>query len=250
MSFSELDRARNFEVQSMENHQPSCLTCRARLSGIFAEMNLDDVLWLDELKQCKPFKKGELIFQEGHYPKGLFCVNSGKIKVAQLGDDGKEQIVHLIHTGNTMGHRAILGNDQYSCSSVAMEDSQVCFIPKEAFERMLMNNAKLALKIAHLLSDELKDLEKKVTHSVQHSVKSRLAEAILELKKNYGFLNDGITIDVKVTREDLANLAGTSRETATRYLYEFQNEGVLKLDKKQIKIVNVKLLEQFSHSHA
>ncbi len=232
----------------MLNSHPNCHSCKARLLGIFSEMNLDDVMWLDEIKQCKTYKKGDLIFQEGHYPKGLFCVHAGKMKVAQLGDDGKEQIVHLIHTGNVMGHRAILGNDQYSCSSVAMENSQVCFIPKESFERMLQNNAKLALKIAHLLSDELKDLEKKVTHSVQHSVKSRLAESILELMKNYGFMSDGMTIDVKVTREDLANLAGTSRETATRYLYEFQNDGVLLLDKKQIKIVNIKLLEQFSHS--
>ncbi len=232
----------------MLNSHPNCHSCKARLLGIFSEMNLDDVMWLDEIKQCKTYKKGDLIFQEGHYPKGLFCVHAGKMKVAQLGDDGKEQIVHLIHTGNVMGHRAILGNDQYSCSSVAMENSQVCFIPKESFERMLQNNAKLALKIAHLLSDELKDLEKKVTHSVQHSVKSRLAESILELMKNYGFMSDGMTIDVKVTREDLANLAGTSRETATRYLYEFQNDGVLLLDKKQIKIVSRKLLEQFSHS--
>lgn len=232
----------------MLNSHPNCHSCKARLLGIFSEMNLDDVMWLDEIKQCKTYKKGDLIFQEGHYPKGLFCVHAGKMKVAQLGDDGKEQIVHLIHTGNVMGHRAILGNDQYSCSSVAMENSQVCFIPKESFERMLQNNAKLALKIAHLLSDELKDLEKKVTHSVQHSVKSRLAESILELMKNYGFMSDGMTIDVKVTREDLANLVGTSRETATRYLYEFQNDGVLLLDKKQIKIVNIKLLKQFSHS--
>jgi len=233
----------------MLNSHPNCHSCKARLLGIFSEMNLDDVMWLDEIKQCKTYKKGDLIFKEGHYPKGLFCVHAGKMKVAQLGDDGKEQIVHLIHTGNVMGHRAILGNDQYSCSSVAMENSQVCFIPKESFERMLQNNAKLALKIAHLLSDELKDLEKKVTHSVQHSVKSRLAESILELMKNYGFMSDGKTIDVKVTREDLANLAGTSRETATRYLYEFQNDGVLLLDKKQIKIVSMKLLEQFSHSN-
>lgn len=218
--------------------------------GIFSEMNLDDIMWLDEIKHCKSYKKGDLIFHEGHYPKGLFCVNGGKMKVVQLGEDGKEQIVHLIHTGNVMGHRAIFGDDRYSCSAVAMENSRVCFIPKDSFERMIQQNAKLTLKIAHLLADELKDLEKKVTHSVQHSVKSRLAESILELKKNYGFLNDGITIDVNVTREDLANLAGTSRETATRYLYEFQNDGVLKLDKKQIKIVNLKLLEQFSHSNS
>jgi CRP/FNR family transcriptional regulator len=210
-------------------------------------LNLDDTLWLNEIKLSKAYKKGELIFKEGNYPKGLFCVHSGKIKVAQLGDDGKEQIVHLINNGDIMGHRAILGDDQYSCSSMAMEDSQVCFIPKDAFNGMLNNNAKLALKIAHLLADELKALEKKVTHSVQNSVRERVAESILQLKQNYGMRPDNQTINVVVTREDLANLAGTSRETATRYLYEFQNLNVIQLVGKTIKVLDEKKLEYFSH---
>ena len=166
-------------------------------------MNIDDVMWLNEMKHCKSFKKGELIFKEGHYPKGLFCVHAGKMKVAQLGDDGKEQIVHLIHNGSIMGHRAILGDDQYSCSSMAIEDSQACFIPKDTFQRMLDGNAKLALQQ---------------------------------------------TIDVLVTREDLANLAGTTREPATRYLYEFQTNAIIELHKKHIKVVHLKRLIEYSHS--
>ena len=231
----------------MEFIYPNCNNCKARLSSTFSELNLDDTLWLNEIKLSKAYKKGELIFKEGNYPKGLFCVHSGKIKVAQLGDDGKEQIVHLINNGDIMGHRAILGDDQYSCSSMAMEDSQVCFIPKDAFNGMLNNNAKLALKIAHLLADELKSLEKKVTHSVQNSVRERVAESILQLKQNYGMRPDNQTINVVVTREDLANLAGTSRETATRYLYEFQNLNVIQLVGKTIKVLDEKKLEYFSH---
>jgi CRP/FNR family transcriptional regulator len=147
-----------------------------------------------------------------------------------------------------MGHRAILGDDQYSCSSMAIEDSQVCFIPKDTFQRMLDGNPKLALRIAHLLSDELKELEKKVTHSVQNTVKERLAESILKLIDNYGFKPDQQTIDVLVTREDLANLAGTTRETATRYLYEFQTNAIIELHKKHIKVVHLKRLIEYSHS--
>lgn len=232
----------------MEIIHPNCLQCKARLNSTFSDLNVDDIAWLNEIKSTKAYKKGELIFKEGHYPKGLFCVHSGKIKVAQLGDDGKEQIVHLIHNGDIMGHRALLGEDQYSCSSVAMEDSQVCFIPKDSFNSMVNNNAKLALKIAHLLADELKALEKKVTHSVQNSVKERLAESILQLKQNYGMKADQQTINVVVTREDLANLAGTSRETATRYLYEFQNLHLIELVGKTIKIINENKLAKVSHS--
>ena len=114
---------------------------------------------------------------------------------------------------------------------------------------MLNNNARLALKIAHLLADELKALEKKVTHSVQNSVRERVAESILQLKQNYGMRPDNQTVNVVVTREDLANLAGTSRETATRYLYEFQKLNVIQLVGKTIKILNGNKLEYYSHSN-
>lgn len=226
----------------------NCTSCKARLNSGFNELSGSEMDQLNAIKQCLTFKKGELIFREGAFPRGLFCVNTGKIKVAQMGDDGKEQIVHLIHDGSIMGHRAILGDDQYSCSAVAMEDSHVCFIPKEPFYKMVENNAKLALKIAHLLADELKELEKKVTHSVQSKVRDRVANGIMALIENYGFDSDGQTINVQLKREDLANLAGTSRETATRYLYDFQEAGFLNLIGKHIKVVNLDAIQKMAHS--
>jgi CRP/FNR family transcriptional regulator len=129
-----------------------------------------------------------------------------------------------------------------------MEDSHVCFIPREPFYEMVQNNAKLALKIAHLLADELKELEKKVTHSVQSKVRDRVAKGILTLIENYGFNADGQTINVQLKREDLANLAGTSRETATRYLYEFQEAGLLHLEGKRIQVLNHEAIHKMAHS--
>jgi len=143
-----------------------------------------------------------------------------------------------------MGHRAILSEDKYSCSAVAMEDSHVCFIPKAPFYSMVEQNSKLALKIAHLLSDELKEAEQKITHTSQHPVKDRLAQALLYLKQNYGFESDQATLNVTIKREDLANLVGTTRETATRLLYEFQENKLIELVGKKIRFLNEsKLIE-------
>ena len=91
--------------------------------------------------------------------------------------------MHLIHDGNVMGHRAILSEDTYSGTAVAMEDSHVCFIPKIPFYEMAENNSKLALKIAHTLADELKEAEQKITHTAQRPVKDRIAHCLLVLKK-------------------------------------------------------------------
>lgn len=214
-----------------------CSTCKSRLNSIFAELNPDTIQKIEEIKSCQQFQKGDVVFQEGTYPRGLFCVHSGKIKVVQNGSDGKEQILHLINDGDVMAHRAIFGEDTFSCSAIAMEESQVCFIPRKPFYDMVETNAKLALKFAHLLADELKEAETKITHTAQKPVRNRIAEALLILKDNYGFEVDGKTLAVAIKREELANLAGTTRETATRFLYEFQRIGLLEIDGKKIKIL-------------
>lgn len=225
----------------------SCSKCQSRLGSIFKDLGPEALEQLNVMKQCQFYKKGEALFQEGAHPRGLFCVQSGKIKVAQSGSDGKEQIVHLIHDGNTMGHRAIFGDDIFSCSAVAMEDSHVCFIPKNPFYKMVESNSKLAINIAQLLSNELKDAERKITNTAQRPMKDRVAEALLILKKNYGFEEDLQTLNIKIKREELANIAGTTRETVTRILYEFQEQNILFLIGKKIKILNEELLLEIAH---
>ena len=229
----------------MQHHDDiKCSSCQSRLDSIFADLSPDILNSIENIKTCQVYKKGEMIFQEGTFPRGLFCVHSGKIKVVQNGSDGKEQILHLINAGDVMGHRAIFAEDTFSCSAVALEDTQVCFIPRKPFYEMAEDNAKLALKFAHLLADELKEAETKITHTAQKPVRNRIAESLLILKENYGFEDDGKTLALTIKREELANLAGTTRETATRFLYEFQREGSIEIIGKKIKLNSLSKLEE------
>ena len=225
----------------------NCSSCPARINSVFKELKGDDLEQLDQTKICKQYHKGEVIFNEGSYPRGLYCVQSGKVKLSQVGADGKEQIVHLANDGDIMGYRAILGQDTYSCSAMALEDSKVCFIPKSQFNDLVENNSKLTLQIVHLLSDELKEAERKITNTAQQPVKNRLAQSLLSLKDNYGMESDNLTINVSIKREELANLAGTTRETATRLLYELQEQKSIELAGKKIKIINESLLIDLAH---
>lgn len=225
-----------------------CSNCSVRHKSIFKDLAKEDLDKLDSIKSCREYKKGEALFHEGSYPKGLFCVQSGKIKITQCGVDGKEQIVHLIHDGNVMGHRAIFGNDTYSGSASALEDSRVCFLPKTPLYNIAANNSRLILNIAHLLSDELKEAEQKITATAQQPVRYRLAQALLFLKKNYGLETDNATINIIVKREELANLAGTTRETATRILYELRDQHIIELKGKKIKILSEALLIKKAHA--
>lgn len=232
----------------MNQEHIGCDQCKSRLDSIFNDLKKNEVSTLDSIKKCQFYKKGESIFTEGAYPRGLFCVQSGKIKVTQFGMNGKEQIVHLIHSGDVMGHRAIFGDDTFSCSAIAMEDSHVCFISKAPFYQMVEESSHLALKFAHLLATELKEAEQRISQSALRPVKERLAKSLLILIENYGFESDQATINIIVKREDLANLSGTTRETATRYLYELQEDKIIELIEKKIKIIKFKELKSLAHT--
>lgn len=227
-----------------ETTKPGCYYCNARFRSVFADLSLDETRALDLSKNCVTYKKGQVIFEEDTYPHGLYCVNSGKIKITQTGADGREQIVHLAKNGDIMGYRAILSGDKYSCSATAIEASTLCFIPTSVFISMVERNAGMAFKMIHLLSDELKTAEKTITDLAQKSVKERLAQGILLLKESYGYEEDGCTIDISITREEIASIVGTARETATRLLTELSKEKSIELKGKKIKILSQQKLIQ------
>jgi CRP/FNR family transcriptional regulator len=202
---------------------------------------------INDEKVCTPYKKGQIIFHEGSRPLGIYCVNRGKIKLVKLGEDGKEQILRLIKPGDLMGYRALLSGDRYSASAVVMEDSGICFIPKELFMGVLQKDGVLSMEIMKLLSDDLRKAETSITHLAQKPVRERLAEALLFIKETYGFEEDGKTIALKITREELANIVGTATETTIRLLSELKTEGVLQLEGKKIAIVNLTKLVKIAN---
>jgi len=156
--------------------------------------------------------------------------------VSQLGLDGKDQILHLAKDGDVMGYRATLSGDIYSCSATAIEQSHICFIPKDVFISLVEKNSKLALQIIHLFSQELKKIETNLTKITQRPVKERIAQSLLLLKNKYGVENDNATINITIKREEIANMAGTTRETATRVLYHLQENNIIELLGKKLKL--------------
>ena len=219
-----------------------CQTCAQKSTSVLCRAKIEYLNEVNAQKVCNTFKKGQTIFNEGSYPFGVFCINSGKVKLAHLGDDGKEQIIRLLKGGDVVGYRALLSGERYSASAVALEDTQVCFIPKELFLHILKNDAGLTFEMMKLLSDELHKTELKLTHLAQKPVRERLAEILLFIKETYGFEDDGITLNVRLSREEIANLVGTATESTIRLLSEFKRDSMVELDGKKIKIINQKKL--------
>ncbi|MCX6207583.1 MAG: Crp/Fnr family transcriptional regulator [Bacteroidetes bacterium] len=224
-------------------HDPTtCQSCAQRFASVFCKAKQEFISEINDQKICNIYKKGQTLFNEGSYPFGVYCINEGKVKLSHLGDDGKEQIIRLLRGGDVMGYRALLSGERYSASAIALEDTQVCFIPKELFISVLKNDTGLAFEMMKLLSDELHKAEVKLTHLAQKPIRERLAETLLFIKETYGYEADGITLSVRLSREEIANLVGTATESTIRLLSEFKKDGMVELDGKKIKILRQKEL--------
>ena len=225
-----------------ESFSNECSECNVRLKSVFCHLCKDEVQSLNDSKRSVSFKKGQMIFYEDSFPKHLFCITGGKVKLTQTGIDGKEQIVQLASAGDVIGYRAILCNEKYTGCAVALEDTSACLIPIQLFYSYIRDNHKIVNQIIQLFSKELKEAERKLLDITQRSVKERVAHTLLLLKESHGFENDGCTLKINIKREELASIAGTTRETAIRILKEMKLHGMIDLIGKRIKIIRHKEL--------
>jgi CRP-like cAMP-binding protein len=216
------------------------------LTLYFVKIENDRMLEIEKTKICSVYKKNEYIFKEGSYASGVFCINGGKVKVSMLGDEGKEQIVRLAKPGDIIGYKALLSAGKYSASAIAIEDCNVCFVPKEIFTEILKKDAVLSFEMMKILSDELRKAEEKITHLAQKPVRERMAETILFLKETYG-TDVEENINVSLSREEIANIVGTATETAIRLLSEFNKDNMIELSGKKIKILNTNKLTKIAN---
>jgi CRP/FNR family transcriptional regulator, polysaccharide utilization system transcription regulator len=217
----------------------NCQECLARPMSIFCGLSTQEIDKVGHYKSVALYKKRSVIFNEGDNPHGIYTVNSGKVKIYQLTETGKEQIVRMIRPGDVIGYRALITGEKYSCTAEAIEDSVICFIPKSVFFNMAEENGSISKKLLRLLSIDLRRAENKITTLVDKPVRGRLAEALLFLRETYGMESDNATINIVLTREEIANLAGTTKETAIRLLTELKDEKILEFSGKKIKIKNI-----------
>lgn len=210
----------------------NCLTCEARKSSLFSDYCESDTSSLNEEKSCSFYKKNQPIFLEGSFPRGVYCLNQGKVKIFTRGDEGKEQIIHIAKEGEIIGFRSMFSGEPFKVTATTLEESNICFIPKENFLSMIDSNPSLRNGIMRELSKELGERAVFITNLAQKSVRERLAFALLILGDVY---KDEM---INLTREDMANFVGTATETLIRLLKDFKEDGVIEIHTRKIEILD------------
>jgi len=230
----------------MINQKSICRVCIEREDSIFSvlEPKIREEL-MDEVI-CTHYKKGEVVYKEGDVPSGLICLAEGKVKVFKEGVGGREQIIRMAKPIGFVGYRALFANDYYSSSAVAIEDSVSCMLEKSKVYRLMRENSELAIRLNKYMAVELGFANERTVSLTQKHIRGRLAESLLFLRETYGFAEDKATIKVYLSREDLANLSNMTTSNAIRTLSTFASEGVIAINGRKIKILDLKRLERIS----
>jgi len=227
---------------------PNCNDCPNSSHNIFCMIKGSRLEELTGEKTYTKYSKGEFIFKEGTRPFGIFCLNSGKVKLVKAGEDGRNHILRLHRQGDLLGYRSLFSETGYNASAIALEECHICFIPRELFLKFIKEDSDLAFELLKMLSDDLKRADTHLTNLAQKPVRERAAEALIFIQETYGFTEDKKTIDAIFTREDIANIVGTATETIIRVLSDFNKEGAVMLKGKKIIIPDIQELKRIANS--
>ena len=196
--------------------------------------------------QVRNFRKNELIYGEGDIPSHLLCLLSGKVKIYKDGVGGRAQIVRVVNAVEYFGYRAAFSDENYVTAAAAFEPSVIASIPIGLIRQLTMRNPQLAWFFVRRLAIALGKSDARTVNLTQKHIRGRLAESILFLKESYGVEDDGQTLSVYPSREDMANLSNMTTSNAIRTLSAFVQEGLIVLDGRRIKILNEAALQKIS----
>jgi CRP-like cAMP-binding protein len=228
--------------------RPECEKCVVRDLNSLKTVTADNLKEINHKKTTIHFQKGEVIFSEGNTLRGVYCLHSGKCKMTKLAPNGKEQIVRFIRKGEMVGHRSVISNSVAHLTVTALEDMEVCFIPKQEILDMFKNNSDFSLGIAQSIAEDLDEANSSIANMAQKNVRERLAESLLFFEKIFGVDAEGF-ISVTLTREEIANAIGTATESTIRLLSEFKKEGYIILSGKKIKIADKVKLQHLTEGY-
>ena len=217
------------------------------LKGIISMLTPEQEDELKDSMTIQQFKKNEVIYADGEVPQMLHCLITGKVKIFKDGVGGRTQIIRVIKPLEYFGYRAYFANQNYVTSAAAFEQSTVCLIPVDLIEKWIKENSKLAMFFIKQLAVEVGMSDQRTVNLTQKHIRGRLAESLLFLRDNYGLEEDGATLSIYLSREDLANMSNMTTSNAIRTLSAFAQEKIIAIDGKKIKIIDNANLEKINN---
>lgn len=213
--------------------------CMAEVD-IFRDLSQAEMDAIDAAAPIKTYAAGELLYSPHNPIEALFILKRGRVRVFRVSADGKAMTTAIITPGTIFGEMVLLGQHMYDNFAEALEESVVCVMSRADVHRFLLSDARIATRIAETLGQRLAEMERRLSESFFKSVPQRVASTLVTLAKENRLHALGSRGPVvAITHEQIAALAGTSRETTTKVLGDFAERGMIRLNRGRITILAI-----------
>jgi len=210
-------------------------------SQVKAETQLDS---LQVNKELRKHRVKDIIYEEGQTARALFFLVTGQVKLYKTNEIGKELITQIVNEGQFFGHHALLNDRPYEQAAAVIEASSVRLIPKDDFTSLLYSSRDFSIQFIKMISNQAVESERQIIEMAYNSVRKKVANALISFAAQTN-LQDHQPIVLNQSRDDLASRAGTAKETLIRTLSDFKEEGLIRVESRQIiipKLIDLKKL--------
>ena len=210
---------------------------------IFQGLPLEQLTELAHLAIVQSYEKGEMIFHQGDEGLGFFIVKTGRVKIFKLSADGKEQILHIFSKRDHFAEVPALDGKCFPASASAIEKSVVLFFPRRHFLKLLEQRPTLAINLLKSFARHLRRFSNLVDTLALQDVPARLATYLLSLSEQ---ASNAKTVELDLTKGQLAARLGTIPETLSRVFSRLSSEGLIQLDGSKVKLLDCDRLNQLA----
>lgn len=222
----------------------NCFACQARDRSEWCVLGDDDLKILNHHKVCNVYEPGQVVFYEGNPSLGLHCVESGAIALKKSDGNGAAVVVRILGPGDTLGYTSYFSNRPHTATAEALDRSMVCFVERAAVRALLQNNPSLGIQFLGRVASRLADSEDEKVRALTLPLRARLAHLLLVFKDRSASVEDDgtLTIDLPLSRRDIASMVGARPESLSRVLRDLENDGVATFGRRKAIVPDLDLL--------
>ncbi len=217
--------------------------------SMFQNLNDDELRKLKSITFNRHYSKRSNVFVQGQAREGIYFIKRGVIKIYKVNEDGAEQVIFYLHEGDLFPHAGFFENTPYPATAEVAEEAELIFIPTGDFEQLLLAHPSIAIAVMKNMSQKIEHLQRKVQEFIAMDVNRRIISILVRLVEEHGQRTDcenkeTIHLKLPITHQDIANMAGTSRETVNRLFNQLKKQEILRMNRREIIIDQIDALKE------
>ncbi len=223
-----------------------CGDCKVKDCSVLRNCSAEclDVISVSK-KMCR-FVAGQRILMEGNQARGIYFVEEGKVKIYKSDNKGQEIILRFAREGDIIGYNTVEENSEYHVSAIAITDTVTCFLDADTFKDLTRKYPEFAYELLQFYKLQLQLTERKAFKMATMTVPEKVADALLAMYDAYGANGDGMTLNLTLSRQEIASLAGTTKEQVSKAISDLKVQGIIEAKGKAISLVDIRKLQQIA----